>query len=97
MQARAAGADWFTHLIWATLGVRSAWREDSEFSPARGILWFCRPSRCCLSFLSGFQGVLLPTHLFLLPFIAAVSFFMLVRHGSIQPPLSPLYDGLFLV
>jgi hypothetical protein len=34
LRARTAGADWFSHLPWVLLGVRLAWREDSEFSPA---------------------------------------------------------------
>jgi hypothetical protein len=37
LRARAAGADWFTNLPWVLPGMRSAWREDSEFSPAEAV------------------------------------------------------------
>jgi len=37
LRARAAGADWYSHLSWVMLGIRSAWREESEFSPAEAV------------------------------------------------------------
>jgi transposase InsO family protein len=35
--ARAAGADWYSHLPWVLLGIRSPWRENSQFSPAEAV------------------------------------------------------------
>ncbi len=34
LQSQAAAADWHDHLPWVLLGIRTAFREDSEFSPA---------------------------------------------------------------
>jgi hypothetical protein len=34
LQSRVAAADWHDHLPWVLLGNRTAFREDSEFSPA---------------------------------------------------------------
>jgi hypothetical protein len=117
LRARAAGADWFSHLPLVMLGIRSAWREDAEFSPAEAVFgsqlvlpgqFLGSPEPPSPSFLSDFQGVLaartplgtahhstpLPTEL---PEELLLSRFVLVRHDGVQPPLSPLYDGPFLV
>ncbi len=117
LPARAVGADWFNHLPWVLLGFRSAWREDSEFSPSEAVFgsqlvlpgqFLSTPESPSLSFIRDFQGVLagrpplqtahhttpartsLPEDLLLFRFV-------LVRHDSVQPPLSPLYDDPFLV
>jgi hypothetical protein len=37
LQARAAGQDWVSHLPWVMLGIRSAWREGTTFSPAESV------------------------------------------------------------
>jgi transposase InsO family protein len=37
LRARAAGADWHAHLPWVMLGIRSAWRENTAFSPAEAV------------------------------------------------------------
>ncbi len=38
LQSRAAAAaDWHYHLPWVLLGIRTAFREDSEFSPAEAV------------------------------------------------------------
>ncbi len=37
LRARAASKDWFTHLPLVMLGIRSAWRPDSEYSPAEAV------------------------------------------------------------
>jgi hypothetical protein len=37
LRARAAGADWYAHLPWVLLGIRTAWRENSQFSPAEAV------------------------------------------------------------
>jgi hypothetical protein len=117
LRARAAGADWFFHLPLVMLGIRSAWREDAEFSPAEAVFgsqlvlpgqFLSSPEPPSPSFLSDFQGVLaaraplktahhttpLPAEL---PEELLLSRFVLVRHDGVQPPLSPLYDGPFLV
>jgi hypothetical protein len=99
------------------LGIRSAWRDGAEFSPAEAVFgsqlvlpgqFLGSPEPPSPSFLSDFQGVLaartplktthhttpLPTEL---PEELLLSRFVLVRHDGVQPPLSPLYDGPFLV
>jgi hypothetical protein len=62
-----AGADWFSHLPWVLLGIRSAWREDAEFSPAEAVFgcqrvlpgqFLSSPEPTSRPFLSEFQGVL---------------------------------------
>ncbi len=67
LRARAAGSDWFSHLPWVMLGIRSAWREDSDFSPAEAVFGFqlvlsgqflISPEPPSPSFLAEFQGVL---------------------------------------
>jgi hypothetical protein len=117
LRARAAGVDWFSHLPWVLLGIRTAWREEAEFSPAEAVFgsqlilpgqFLSSPEPPSPPFLSDFQGVLagrsplqtahhttpLPAQL---PEDLLLSRFVLIRHDGIQPPLSPLYDGLFLV
>ncbi|MFN9906222.1 MAG: DDE-type integrase/transposase/recombinase, partial [bacterium] len=37
LRARAAGADWFVHLPWVMMGIRTAWREGSDFSPSEAV------------------------------------------------------------
>jgi hypothetical protein len=37
LRARAAGADWYAHLPWVLLGIRSDWRGDTEFSPSEAV------------------------------------------------------------
>jgi hypothetical protein len=37
LRARAAGNDWSAHLPWVMLGIRSAWREETLFSPAEAV------------------------------------------------------------
>jgi cleavage and polyadenylation specificity factor subunit 1 len=117
LRARAAGVDWFLHLPWVLLGIRSAWREGAEFSPSEAVFgsqlvlpgqFLSTPESPSPSFLRDFQGVLagrppLPTSHHTtpaptsLPEDLLLSRFVLVRHDGVQPPLSPLYDGPFLV
>ncbi|MFN9898750.1 MAG: hypothetical protein ACK55Z_08160, partial [bacterium] len=91
LRARAAGADWFVHLPWVLLGFRISRGEDSELSPAESVFG----SQLVLpgQFLSAPESpspISLPEDLLL-------SRFVLVRRDAVQPPLSPLYDGPFLV
>jgi hypothetical protein len=81
LRARAAGADWFSHLPWVLLGVRSAWREDSAFSPAEAVFgsqlvlpgqFLSSPEPPLSTFLSDFQGVL-------------------AAHSPLQPDRAPLH------
>jgi hypothetical protein len=67
LRARAAGADWSAHLPWTLLGIRSAWREEGDFSPAEAVFgsqlvlpgqFLSAPEPPSPSFLSDFQGVL---------------------------------------
>jgi transposase InsO family protein len=37
LRARSAAADWYHHLPWVMLGIRTAWREDGVFSPAENV------------------------------------------------------------
>jgi len=37
LRARSAGQDWVSHLPWVMLGIRSAWREGTTFSPAESV------------------------------------------------------------
>jgi hypothetical protein len=37
LRARAAANDWSAHLPWVMLGIRSAWREGTLFSPAEAV------------------------------------------------------------
>jgi hypothetical protein len=97
--------------------MRSAWREDSEFSPAEAVFgsqlvlpgqFLSTPEPPSPTFLQDFQGVLagrspLPTSHHTTPSPTALpeelllARFVFVRHDAVQPPLSPLYDGPFLV
>jgi len=117
LRARAAGSDWFSHLPWVMLGIRTAWREEGNFSPSEAVFgsqlvlpgqFLHSPEPPSPSFLSEFQGVLAgraplkTTHHATpapqsLPDDLLLSRFVLVRHDGVQPPLSPLYDGPFLV
>ena len=67
LRARAAGPDWHNHLPWVMLGIRTAWREDSQFSPAEAVFgsqpvlpgqFLDTPEPPSPQFLSDFQGVL---------------------------------------
>jgi hypothetical protein len=37
LRSRASAADWHDHLPWVLLGIKTAFREDSEFSPAEAV------------------------------------------------------------
>jgi hypothetical protein len=37
LRARMASSDWYAHLPMVMLGIRSAWREGSDFSPAEAV------------------------------------------------------------
>jgi hypothetical protein len=67
LRARAAGADWFVHLPWVLLGMRTAWREGSDFSPSEAVFgsqlvlpgqFLSTPEPPSPTFLQDFQGVL---------------------------------------
>ena len=67
LRARAAGTDWMKHLPWVLLGIRTAWRDDSTFSPAGAVYgsqpvlpgqYLDSPENPSPSFLADFQGVL---------------------------------------
>jgi len=97
--------------------MRTAWREDSDFSPAEAVFgsqlvlpgqFLSTPEPPSPNFLRDFQGVLagrapLATahhttpSATTLPEDLLLSRFVLVRHDAAQPPLSPLYNGPFLV
>ena len=117
LRARAAGADWFLHLPWVMLGIRTAWSEGSDFSPSEAVFgsqlvlpgqFLSTPESPSPTFLQDFQGLLAgrpprptshhttpsPTTL---PEDLLLSRFVLVRRDAVQPPLSPLYDGPYLV
>ena len=99
------------------LGIRSAWREDADFTPAEAVFgsqpvlpgqFLEAPESPSPTFLADFQGLLagrlpLPTSHHArdapaaLPEDLMLSRFVLVRHDAVQPPLSPLYDGPYLV
>jgi hypothetical protein len=117
LRARAAGADWFVHLPWVMMGIRTAWREGSDFSPSEAVFgsqlvlpgqFLSTPEPPSPTFLQDFQGVLagrspLPTAHHTtpsptdLPEELLLSRFVLVRRDAVQPPLSPLYEGPYLV
>ena len=117
LRARAAGADWVLHIPWVLLGFRTAWREDSDFSPSEAVFgsqlvlpgqFLSTPESPSPSFIQDFQGVLagrtpLPTahnttpSPTSLPEDLLLARYVLIRHDAVQPPLSPLYDGPFLV
>jgi len=67
LRARAAGVDWYQHLPWVMLGIRSAWREGAEFTPAEAVYgaqpvlpgqFLAAPESPSPSFLADLQGVL---------------------------------------
>jgi hypothetical protein len=67
LRARASGSDWYNHLPWVLLGIRSTWREDSQFSPAEVFFgsqpvlpgqFLDTPEPPTPNFLAEFQGVL---------------------------------------
>jgi hypothetical protein len=117
LRTRAAGADWYAHLSWVLLGIRSAWRENTSFSPAEAVFgaqpvlsgqFLSSPEPPLPTFLQELQKTLnnrppppadhhnrpgplsLPEELLLTRFV-------LVRRDGAQPPLSPMYDGPYLV
>ncbi len=117
LRARAAGADWVKHMPWVLLGIRSAWRDDSSFSPADAVYgsqpllpgqFLDLPENPSPPFIADFQGVLAgqsPTSTthhsspepVALPEDLLLSRYVLVRRDGHQPPLSPAYDGPYLV
>jgi hypothetical protein len=117
LRARAVGADWMKHLPWVLLGIRSAWRDDSTFSPADAVYssqpllprqYLDSPENPSPSFIADFQGVLAgpsPTstthHSSPEPVTLSedllLARYVLVRRDRHQPPLSPAYDGPYLV
>jgi len=67
LRARAAGVDWYQHLPCVMLGIRSAWREGAEFTPAEAVYgaqpvlpgqFLAAPESPSPSFLADLQGVL---------------------------------------
>jgi hypothetical protein len=67
LRARAANSDWFLHLPWVLLGIRAAWRENSDFSPAEAVYgaqpvlpgqFLAAQESPSPSFLADLQGVL---------------------------------------
>jgi transposase InsO family protein len=66
LRARSAAADWHSHLPWVMMGIRTAWREDSPFSPAENVFgsqlvlpgqFLSAPESPSPSFLADFQGL----------------------------------------
>jgi len=117
LRARAAGAEWYHHLPWVMLGIRSAWREGADFTPAESVYgaqpilpgqYMAAPESPSPSFLEDLQSVLggrpplatqhksaaAPVEL---PADLLGARFVLVRRDGVQPPLSPKYDGPYLV
>jgi hypothetical protein len=67
LRARTAGADWCHHLPWVLLGIRSAWREGTKFSPAEAVYgaqpilpgpFLAGPESPSPTFLDDLQGIL---------------------------------------
>jgi cleavage and polyadenylation specificity factor subunit 1 len=67
LRARTAGADWYSHLPLVLLGIRTAWREDADFTPAESVFgsqlvlpgqFLGSPEPPSPSFIQEFQGVL---------------------------------------
>jgi hypothetical protein len=67
LRARAAGGGWTAHLPWVMLGIRSAWREGTDFSPAEAVYgaqpilpgqFLAAEEDPSPSFLSDLQGIL---------------------------------------
>jgi len=99
------------------LGIRAAWRDVSEYSPAESVFgsqpvlpgeFLSAPEPPSPSFLKDFQGVLASRRplatahhsqpgLETLPEQLLLSRFVLIRRDGAQPPLSPAYDGPYLV
>jgi hypothetical protein len=117
LRARASGPDWYSHLPWVMLGIRSTWREDGQFSPAEAVFgsqpvlpgqFLDALEPPSPSFLSEFQGVLakrtppaatcksLPGPVSLPEDLLLARYVLVCRNGP-STPLSPLYDGPYLV
>jgi hypothetical protein len=67
LHARAAGSNWASHLPWVLLEIRTAWRDDSTFSPADAVYGsqpvlpgqiLDSPESPSPNFIADFQGVL---------------------------------------
>jgi hypothetical protein len=67
LRASSAGADWFLHLPWVMLGMRTAWSEGAEFSPSENVFgsqlvlpgqFLSAPEPPLPTFLQDFQGIL---------------------------------------
>ena len=111
LQSRQAAADWPSHLPWVLLGLRAAAKEDSGVSSAE--LLYGLPLRLPpdpasrleasmedvtatraalptrpLSYAEVLQDV--PSHL-------AGAEMVFIRVGAARPPLSPLFEGPYLV
>jgi hypothetical protein len=105
------------HLPWVLLGIRSAWRDETSFSPADAVhgsqpllpgQFLDSPENPSPSFIADFQKVLAgrsPTSTtnhsspepVALPEDLLLAQYVLVRRDGHQPPLSPAYDGPYLV
>ncbi len=117
LRARAAGADWHAHLPWVLLGIRSAWRGDTAFSPSEAVFgaqhvlpgqFLASPEPPSPPFLKELQETLnsrtppLADHHnrpgpLSMPEELLLPRFVLVRCDGAQPPLSPMYNGQYLV
>ena len=60
LRARAAGSDWYLHLPWVMLGIRAAWRDDSEFFACRGCVWLSARPPWRVPLLSGVAVAVVP-------------------------------------
>ena len=67
LRARATASDWFQNLPWVMLGIRAAWRDDAEFTPAESVFgsqpvlpgqFLNTPEAPAAPFLAEFQGLL---------------------------------------
>jgi len=67
LRARAAGADWYLHVPWVLLGMRTSCSEEADFSPAEAVFgsqlvlpgqFLSTPEPPSPTFLQDFQGVL---------------------------------------
>ncbi len=117
LRARAAGADWHAHLPWVLLGIRSAWRGYTAFSPSEAVFgaqhvlpgqFLASPEPPSPSFLKELQETLnsrtppLADHHnrhgpLSMPEELLLTRFVLVRRNGAQLPLSPMYNGPYLV
>jgi hypothetical protein len=105
LRSWAAAADWHDHLPWVLLGIRTAFREDSEFSPAEAVYgsqlvlpgqFINTAESPSPSFLRELQTTMTGRPPPPAPHNAAPApsaRFVLVRRDGAQPPLSPIYDG----